>query len=426
MSPLAKDKKLLQSVDAKVLDNGLTVVVESMPEVQSASFALLIPAGSACDPPGQGGIGSVLCDWMSRGAGTRDNRTYSAELDRLGLQHGQTVASEHLIITGSCLAENLPAALEITADMVLCPQLTDEEFPAAVASVIHELDALEDDPRQKVMHELVRRCYAAPWGQPPEGSLAELEELTPEAVRAHYRQFIRPGGAILGIAGRVTPTAATRWAEAAFGEWQPGSAPTPLTGSRGPQVAHVPADSAQTHIGVAFPAVPYGHPDYYAAWAAVTVLSGGTSSRLFTEVREKRGLCYAVYAMLGTLRHEAAVLCYAGTSPDRAQQTLEVLLKELWRLTEGIRPEELSRSQALAKSALVMQQESTAAQAGSIARDWYHLGRVTSLDEVQQRIEALTPQDVLSYLRQHPPVDLTVVTIGPAPLEVPPDPSRLP
>lgn len=422
---MSKEQEILQSVDAKVLDNGLTVVVEAMPEVQSASFALLIPAGSACDPPGQGGVASVLCDWMSRGAGTRDNRTYSAELDRLGLQQGQSVTSEHVIITGSCLADNLPAALALTAEMVLSPQLTDEEFPAAVASVIHDLDALEDDPRQKVMHELVQRCYAAPWGQPPEGSLAELESLTPEAAREHYRQFIRPGGAILGIAGRVTPNDATQWAEAAFGKWPPGSAPTPLTGSRGANVAQLPADSAQTHIGVAFPAVPYGHPDYYAAWAAVSVLSGGTSSRLFTEVREKRGLCYAVYATLGTLRHEAAVLCYAGTSPDRAQQTLEVLLKELLRLTEGIRQEELSRSQALAKSALVMQQESTAARAGSIARDWYHLGRVTLLEEVQQRIEALTPQDVLSYVRQHPPVDLTVVTIGPAPLRVPTDLSGL-
>lgn len=414
------ESAILQSVDATILDNGLTVVVESMPEVQSAAFTLLIPAGSASDPPGQSGLAAVLSDWMCRGAGNRDNRAFSAELDRLGVQLSQSVTAEHLVLNGACLADKLEPALALIADMAICPQLAEEEFAASVVAALHERTSLEDEPRQKVMLELVRRCYASPWGQPPEGELEDLEGLEADAVRRHFQRFVRPGGAILGVAGRVAPHQAVRFAEAAFGRWTGGASPVPVTGCRGEAVAHLTAESTQTHMGVAFPAVPYRHSEYFAAWAAVSVLSGGTSSRLFTEIREKRGLCYSVYATLGTLRHEAAVLCYAGTSNDRAQQTLEVLIDELLRLRQGITDEELSRSKALAKSALVMQQESTSARAGAIARDWYHLGRVLLLDDVQQRIEALTPDDVLTYVQNHPPVDRTVVTIGPAPLAVPP------
>jgi predicted Zn-dependent peptidase len=150
----------------------------------------------------------------------------------------------------------------------------------------------------------------------------------------------------------------------------------------------------------------------------VGVLSGGMSSRLFTEVREKRGLCYTVYATHHTLRDRASVLCYAGTSSDRAQETLDVMLAELIRLAEGVEPEELNRLKARIKSALIMQQESSSARSSSIARDWFHLGRVRTLAEVGALVDGLTCQSINAYLAQHPPGDFTIVTLGPAPLEV--------
>src|SRR5581483_9427285 len=120
------------SATIHTLDNGLTVVVETMPDVQSAAFSLLVPAGSACDPSGGSGMASVLCDWMTRGAAQRDNREISMELDRLGVQHGQTVSSAHLNLSGACLADNLAPALALTADMVCRPQLVDAEFEPSV------------------------------------------------------------------------------------------------------------------------------------------------------------------------------------------------------------------------------------------------------------------------------------------------------
>ena len=122
--------------------------------------------------------------------------------------------------------------------------------------------------------------------------------------------------------------------------------------------------------------------------------------------------------MLNSLPHHARVLAYAGTTAERAQETLDVTLSEIQRLAEGIEPGELERCQARAKSALIMEQESTISRAGSVARDWFHLGRVTTLDEVRGKIESLTVDTVLEYIHAHPARDFTVVTIGPEPLEV--------
>ena len=152
---------------------------------------------------------------------------------------------------------------------------------------------------------------------------------------------------------------------------------------------------------------------YYEAWAAVSLLSGGMSSRLFTEVREKRGLCYAISASLSTLREEGRVFAYAGTTTERAQETLDVTVAEILRLHEGISDEELQRCKARAKSSLIMQQESTTSRASSLARDMYHLGRVVSLDEINDRINRLTTSQVRDFAVEYAPRSMVLVTIGP-------------
>ncbi len=142
------------------------------------------------------------------------------------------------------------------------------------------------------------------------------------------------------------------------------------------------------------------------------------SSRLFTEVREKRGLCYSVYASLNSLRDQGRVLCYAGTTAERAQETLDVTLQELTRLGDGISESELDRCKARAKSSLIMQQESSSSRASSIARDWYHLGRIETLEEVREKIESLTIDMLLEHIAEHPAKDFTILTLGSEPLEI--------
>lgn len=407
-----------QNIRTHLFESGLTLVVEAMGHVQSAAYSLMVPAGSIYDPAEQTGAASVLSNLITRGAGERDAQQLSAALDNLGVQRHESPGLAHMNFAGATLASNLPAALTILGDVVLCPHLPAEQFDAARAGVAQSLRALEDEPRQKILLELRRRCYDAPWGLPTEGSLDGLQNLSAETVRAHYERCFRPDAAILGVAGNVDFDEIRDVVGVVFENWSPKPEPEIDTGPHGPSRDHIQHDSTQTHIGIAYEAVPYRLPEYYAGWAAVSVLSGGMSSRLFTQVREKQGLCYAISASLNSLRDEARVLCYAGTTTDRAQETLDRTLGELVGLGDGIAENELARCKARAKSALVMQQESTTARAGSIARDWYHLGRIKTLDEVRDSIEALTVETVLGYVHNHPARDFTILTIGPQPLEV--------
>jgi predicted Zn-dependent peptidase len=137
------------------------------------------------------------------------------------------------------------------------------------------------------------------------------------------------------------------------------------------------------------------------------------SSRLFTEVREKRGLCYAVGSRYHCLKGHAGVLCYAGTTPDKAQETLDVVMGEFGRLAEGVTDDEVQRARVGLKSSLIMGSESTSARAGAIAADWHLLGRVRSMDEIKDALEKLSTVGVCRAAEKHRFGDFTVVTIGP-------------
>lgn len=405
-----------EPVQIASLSNGMTVLVEPMKSVQSAAFSLLVPGGCAYDSPSQSGTAAILCDWMMRGTNRQSAQDLAIALDRLGVQRSEHVSAIHLGFSGACLASQLPHALELYAEILREPLLEEDQFEPVMAGVEQSLLAIEDEPRQKVMLELVKRSYPAPWGNPSEGALEDLGNISSQNVRNQYRRTVTPSQAILGIAGNTSLEQLKPVLERAFGGWTGPDVPLPSVGVRQVSASHLQHDSAQSHIGIAYPAVAYSDPDYYQAWGAVSVLSGGMSSRLFTEVREKRGLCYSVYATLGSSRKFGQVLCYAGTTSQRAQETLDVLVAELHKLEDGIDLAEIERAQASAKSSLIMAQESTSSRASSIARDWFHLGRVTTLDEVRARVEALTPDSVLDYVRRHPARELTSLTIGPAAL----------
>jgi predicted Zn-dependent peptidase len=176
---------------------------------------------------------------------------------------------------------------------------------------------------------------------------------------------------------------------------------------------------SQTHIGFSFDAVPYGHEDYFRMRAGVGVLSDGTSSRLFDRVREQRGLCYTVMANCHSLPAAAGVFGYAGTTPERAQETLDVTLGEIEHLADGLEPGELERWKVRIQSNLIMEQESSASRASSLASDFVQLGRVMPTAELESRIESLTSDDVRDYWAAHPPAQYRIVTLGSQKLETP-------
>jgi len=408
-----------QEVYQQTLANGLTLLAERMEHVRSAALNFLVPAGCVYDPPAQLGLASVLSELIIRGAGSCNSRELAEALDNLGLDRDESVGSMHMRFWGSTLARNIPAALEFYADILRRPHLPEEEIDAVKALALQDLQALEDEPKQKVLIELRRRHYPPPLGRDRRGTRAGIEKLTVKAARKYHTRLFQPRGTILSVAGNIEWPSLRDQVERLFGNWKPGEVPALALGAPASGHGHLAKETTQTQIAIAYPSVPFGHPEYYAAQGAVQVLSGGMSARLFTEVREKRGLCYAVWATYQTFKDRAAVLCYAGTTNERAQETLEVTLTELRRLGDGIEPEEVERVQAGLKSSLIMQEESTSARAGAIASDWYYLGRVRSAEEIQAAIDALTPATIVEHVRRYPPRDLTLVTLGPKPLSAP-------
>jgi predicted Zn-dependent peptidase len=396
--------------------NGLTLLAERMEDVRSAAVNFLVPAGCVYDPPEQLGIAAVLADLMTRGAGTRGSRELTLALDNLGLDRSESVGTMHTRFWGATVARNVPAALELYADILRRPHLPDEEVEAVRALALQDLRGLEDEPRSKVLVELRKHSYPTPLSNDHRGTAECLERLTGESIRAHHCRHFGPHGTILSVAGNIEWTALRDQVERLFGDWEGGGEQSLSCGPEPPRMGHIAKELEQTQIAVAYTSVPIGQPDYYDALGAVNVLSGNMSARLFTEIREKKGLCYSVWATYQTLKDRARAVCYAGSRNERAQETLDLLLRELRRLVEGIEPEEVERVQAGLKSSLIMQQESTSARALSLASDWYYLGRVRSFDEIQAAIDALTPKSIIAHLRRWPPGEFSIVTLGPRPL----------
>lgn len=408
-----------QHLFSTTLDNGLTILGEAMPGVESVAIAFHAPAGGIHDPPGRCGLATLAGEMCLRGAGDRTSRGIVEALEGAGVQWGHAVSSTHTSFTGAMVARQLPLVLPVYADILRRPTLPAEEFEAAREMVLQNLAAIEDDPTHRTLAALRRLHLPAPWGMPTEGIAADLEAATIDDVRRFVAARFEPGGTIVAVAGRIDPDEVIRQIEAAFGDWQATARAAVVEGPRGSHRQHVPHDSQQTHIALAWSLPPYRSEESAIAGAAVAILGGGTSSRLFTEVRERRGLCYGVSAGYQTQRDFAAGICHAGTTAARAQETLDVIIAEIARLPGSIEADELERVKARVTSGLVMQQESTAARVGSLARQWYHLDRLRPIDEDLARYDRLDVATIEAWLAAQPPLDLTLVSLGPDPLEVP-------
>ena len=400
--------------------NGLVLVAEAMPSVQSAAFSFLLPAGAAYEPEGLGGTASMLTEWIMRGAGDLDSRGLLMALDNLGVNHGEGARTIHTSVSAATLGRNLIPALEIYADVLRRPHLDAEEVEPIRALALQSLQGLEDDPGSKVIYELRRRHFPDPWGRPAHGTPEGIRNTTPDDLRAFHRAFYRPNGAILAVAGAIDWPTLKESVGRLFGDWEP--KPEPIVGSRpvGPRRDHILKETQQTQIALAYPTVTVLSPDFYQALAMISILGGSSSSRLFTEVREKRGLCYSVDATYESQKDRAAVLCYAGSSTDRAQETLDVTLAEIERLgRDGVDAEELDTMRAGLKSSLIMQQESSMSRAGSLASDWFYLSRVRPIDEIANALDALTPGSVGEFAAKNGTGEMTILTLGPMVLELP-------
>jgi predicted Zn-dependent peptidase len=394
-------------------------VVEALPHVRSVAWVLLVTAGSATDPEGQSGAAQILNGMVYRGAGERDARALSNALDELGVQRGGGVGTEYTTFSGALLAEDFDAALALYADIVRRPQLPAAELDAVRALTLQSIQSLNDNPAQRLFVEFGKAYFPGPFGRSSLGEADELERFDHALLQADHAARYQPADAILSVAGGLEPEQVRATVERLFGDWQgtPPAVPQPQARTE-PLYHHVQQETAQTQIAIAYTSRALDDPFYYHERLGLTVLSGSMASRLFTEVRIKRGLVYSVYATPRLHKGLGLVLGYAGTQPSRAQETVEVMLSELRNLSAGVTEDELSRARTGLLSALVMQGESTTARASVMASDLFLIGRPRSLDEIRSAVDAITLDGLNQYLAQNPPQHFTVVTLGPAPVEL--------
>jgi predicted Zn-dependent peptidase len=410
---------MVERFDKHILKNGMVVLGEPMDAVESVAFDFMLPAGASQLPDGCCGAGSVIADWIFRGAGDKDSRGLGDALDGLGLHRVSSVGSSHITIGAVLEAGNLAEAIELYADIILRAGLKEDRFELARQLAIDEVRALDDDPRHKVMLKLREQFYPSPLGRSPLGEITELKTLTAQISKQIIKNNFNLSQTIFAVAGKYDFDAIVAQMEKLFSSTKNRMQRSMvLEEKKVGKYTHLHNDGAQVHIGLMTETVKPADEDYYNARVAVSVLSGGMSARLFTEVREKRGLCYAVTASYHGLKEAAGIMCYAGTTPDKTQETLDVIMAEFNRLSDGISEEEIKRAKVGLKSALVLQSESSGSRAAGIGGDYYMLGRVRSLDEIKNKIEATTVNSVLGFLQNNKFRDFTVVTIGPKEVKI--------
>jgi predicted Zn-dependent peptidase len=378
---------MTQQTQQHTYPNGLTLVGETMEHIRSATVYIMVPAGFVHEPVDKLGLAGILAEMLSRGAGTRDSKTLALDLDNLGVDGSEGAGAINITLSGGMLARNVSQVLPIYADVLRRPWLPEDELEAAVELSLQDLQGLDDSPSDLTFLELRKRYYPSPLNRNQYGTAESLAAITPKDVKDYHAARFQPNGMIVSVAGNIHFNAIK--------------------------------ETNQTQIALAMPTAHFNSPDFYLARGIINVLSGGMSSRLFTEVREKRGLCYSVSASYDQVRDRAALVCYAGTENKRAQQTLDVMIDVLNSLKQGVSEDELDRVKAGLKTSLIMQQESTAARAGAMATDWFYLKRLRPIDEIQQAIDSLTPHKLLEFLERSPLKDFTLVTLGPEPLVLP-------
>ena len=400
------------------LPNGLRLVAEPIPGTASLAMTLLTPAGLASQPADQMGVAPVLAEMLCRGAGDRDARQHSDALDTLGVQRSTDAQTRFFRVGATMIASKMREALPLLFDMVRRPTLAEEALGPSVDLAIQSIDGLADEPQRRAMLELRGRHYPAPINRSPLGEREHLQALTADNVRGYWADRFKADGSILAFAGSFDWDELVNTVSELLGDWGGSAAPAEGTGDGAGGYHHLAGDSTQVHIGVGYPAVPETDPRWVLQRTATAVLSGGMSGRLFTEVREKRGLVYSVYASYAGQKDRGDVLAYAGTTVPRAQETLDVLTHELRRLSDGVDESEFGRAIVGMKSSLVMQGESTSARAAAIASDVYVFGKPHRLIDTAAEIDAVTLDQLNAFIAEHPPGAMTIVTLGPDPLKV--------
>lgn len=401
---------------------GMPLIIERMEGVKSAAISWVLPAGAAFDPPDKQGRAAMWGELLMRGAGALDSRGQADAFDKLGAGRSAEVGVQVLRVGGTMLGVSVKDVLSLLTEMVMKPRMDYDAIDPARDLAIASIESVQDDPQERASLLLRERHNPEPLNRSGLGTVEGLNSIEREDLVMGWKACCKPEQAILAIAGDVEAAPVIEHCERLLEGWS-GGVSEPMVGkapARG--YAHCEDSSSQVQILLAHDAPSEANPDSLLEKFVISVLSGGMAGRLFTEVREKRGLCYSVSAGYRGDKTFGVVSAYVGTSPERAQESLDVLWQELAKLREpegAVTPAEFSRAKVGMKSSVVFSGESTGARASSLASDQRRLGRPRSLEEIAKAIDEVTLEKVNDYLRRRETGKLTIQTLGPTALKPP-------
>src|SRR5665213_2508079 len=343
------------TLEISILSNGLTVVSDPMPGLESAAVGIWVNTGSRNEQPGQMGVSHMLEHMAFKGTARRSARAIAEEIEAVGGVLNAYTSREQTAFHARVLKDDVPLALDLVADILVHSTYEAGELERERQVVLQELGQARDTPDDIIFDHLQNVIYQnQPLGWSILGDENTVTSFTPAALRNYSARRYRAGGMTLVCSGAVSHGEIVRIAEEKFAGLKAGSAPvSPAAHYVGGEI-RVEEDLEQAHIAYAFPGIAANDEDFYIAQLHAVVLGGGMSSRLFQEVREKRGLCYSIYAFTNNFQDGGFTGIYVGTGEAEAAEVSAVIAGEMEGLCRVVTDAELARAKAQLKSGLLM------------------------------------------------------------------------
>jgi predicted Zn-dependent peptidase len=368
-----------------------------MPHVRSVSIGVWLARGSRHEPLEQSGIAHFVEHMLFKGTDTRSAEDIAQTIDSIGGQMDAFTAKEYASYYFKVLDDHLPLAVEVLADIVMHPAFTEGDIGREKKVVLEEIKMVEDTP-DDLVHELFTESFwqGHPLGRPILGTRETVESLTQDGLRRYFASTYCAPNLIVAAVGNIEHEQVRDLVMRAFEGVPTRSAPVT---EAPPRV--VPAtlirnkDLEQSHVCLGTSSYCQDHEDRYSSYVLNTVLGGSMSSRLFQNVREKRGLAYAVFSGLSAYRDAGSITVYAGCANDAVSELIDVVIAELRRLKDEPLPDaELRRAKDHLKGSLMLNLESTSSRMSHVARQEIYFDRQFSLDETLEGVERVSADDV--------------------------------
>ncbi len=380
-------------VQVTKLDNGLTVVSEEMPHLESAALGVWVKAGARHERREQHGVAHLLEHMAFKGTTKRSAALIAEEVENVGGEVNAATSVETTAYYARVLKEDVPLAVDVLHDILANSTFDAEELKREQHVILQEIGAANDTPDDLVFDIFQNTAFAGqPIGRPILGTPETVSGFTSDDLRDYLATHYRGPNMVLSAAGAVDHDALVRQADELFGAFPKDMPAAPQPAYYGGGEAMLDRSFQEAQIVLGFEGRAYHVRDFYASQLLATVLGGGMSSRLFQEVREKRGLCYSIYAFHWGFADTGMFGIHAATGEEDLGRLMPVIIDELKRASETIGDDEVNRARAQIRSNLMMSMESPAARAGQIARQILLYGRPIPNEELTERLEAISTE----------------------------------